>query len=213
MARKIDLSGHKIGKLSILCPAKTRGSPCGSKKAYWLCKCDCGCEKEIAASSLLSSAVKSCGCNVRENASTLNKIHGKSNTRLYRIWCAMKSRCNNERFWEFENYGGRGIKVCKEWDESFCNFEAWALSNGYGNALTIDRINNSFGYEPSNCRWVPKDYQSKNRRNSIKITAFGETLSPVEWAAKTGIPYSTIVYRYHCGLSPEKILQRGERYG
>lgn len=209
MARKIDLSGQRIGKLTVLSPAQTRISPCGSKKAYWLCKCDCGRKKEIAASSLLSGAVESCGCNVQKNTSTLNRTHGKSSTRLYRIWCAMKSRCNNKHFWEFENYGGRGIKVCKEWDESFGGFETWALSNGYSDTLTIDRIDNSLGYEPSNCRWVPKEYQSKNRRNSIRITAFGETLSPVEWSAKTGIPYSTIVYRYHNGLPPEKILRGG----
>lgn len=209
MSRKIDLAGTRIGKLKVLEPAKTRISPCGSKKAYWLCECDCGHKKEIAAASLISKSVMSCGCTVKEKVSMLNKTHGKARTRLYRIWCAMKSRCNNKNFWEYANYGGRGITVCDEWESSFEAFESWAITNGYTEFLTIDRIDNMKGYNPTNCRWIPKEKQSANRRNSIYITAFDETLSPTEWAAKLGISYSTIVYRYHKGLPPKEILRGG----
>ena len=210
MSKKIDLAGKEIGSLMVLEPAKTRVSPCGSKKAYWLCQCKrCGQKKEVAASSLIAGVVTSCGCIRRETTSHLNKSHGKSKTRLYRIWGAMKTRCYNENFWEFQNYGGRGIKLCDEWENNFEAFEKWALNNGYSDELTIDRIDNSKGYEPSNCRWIPKEAQSKNRRYTIYITAFGDTLTAAQWAEKTGIPYSTIVYRYHRGLPPEEILKGG----
>lgn len=83
--------------------------------------------------------------------------------RIYRLWCDMKSRCNNPNNTSYPNYGAKGTKVCIEWNESFDAFKDWALANGYDDSLTIDRIDGSQGYKPSNCRWVSRATQARNR--------------------------------------------------
>jgi hypothetical protein len=97
-----------------------------------------------------------------------SKIHGKSRagSRLYRIWKNMKTRCFNQKVKSYKDYGGRGITICDEWCNSFEAFETWALSNGYADDLTIDRINNDWNYCPDNCKWATKKEQANNKRNS-----------------------------------------------
>lgn len=92
-----------------------------------------------------------------------NFKHGESFTRLYRTWAGMKARCNNKFSSNFKYYGGRGIFVCQEWEADFTNFRNWALSHGYTDTLTIDRIKNDGNYEPSNCQWLTK---SENTRKA-----------------------------------------------
>lgn len=98
--------------------------------------------------------------------------HGKTNTRLYRIWENMKQRCNNEKNTGYINYGARGIRVCDEW-KIFLNFEKWAVENGYKEDLKIDRIENNKGYEPNNCRWTNQTIQSRNVRQISKNNTTG----------------------------------------
>lgn len=206
-AMQDDLTGRRFGRLVVISPAESRTPPSGGKRRYWKCRCDCGTEKEIAESSLKSGATKSCGCLQKELTSKACVTHGESNTRLYRIWSAMKCRCNNPNFWEFNNYGGRGITVCDEWNRDFLAFKSWAMNNGYKEALTIDRIDSNGQYSPDNCRWIPAEQQSTNRRYCMYIEWNGETLTPSQWHKRTGIPYSTIVYRYHKGWPPEIVFK------
>ena len=117
-------------------------------------------------------------------------VHGGYNTRLYHIWQNMKSRCNTPSTKFYEYYGGRGIKVCDEWNDSFDVFRKWAISHGYKDTLTIDRVNSDGDYCPENCRWATRKEQAATRR-SRKATKYytyeGETLTAKEWSARLGI--------------------------
>lgn len=133
------------------------------------------------------------------NGATLK--HGKSYTRLYRIWGGMKDRCCNKKDKSYHYYGGRGIKICDEWMHDFMNFHNWAVTHGYRDDLSIDRIDNDGNYEPDNCRWVTMKEQVKNKRYSNKghlITYGGKTQNIKEWSIELGIPYRTVqmwIYR------------------
>ena len=115
------------------------------------------------------------------------KKHGCTETRLYRIWRNMKTRCNCVTDSHYPRWGGRGIKVCSGWNNSFIEFQKWALANGYQDNLTIDRIDNNKGYCPENCRWTTLKEQSRNTRNNHYLTFNGETHCINEWAEITGL--------------------------
>jgi hypothetical protein len=129
----------------------------------------------------------------------------------------MRGRCFTPTNKDYSNYGGRGITVCKEWDE-FSNFRDWALSNGYADNLTLDRIDVNGNYEPSNCRWVTQKEQMRNVRCNVYATYKGETKLLIEWAEETGIGYNTLRSRYlRRGWSIEKslttpLLQKGGKH-
>lgn len=131
-------------------------------------------------------------------------------TRLYYVWCGMRCRCNYKKSKSYKNYGKRGIKVCKEWD-NYQNFKEWALSNGYDeNAkrgqCTLDRIDVNGNYEPKNCRFVNNKFQCNNKRNNILITYKNETHTLKEWSEITNINIGTLQQRYYYKWDIEKML-------
>ena len=187
-----DLTGMTFGKLHVIRPA------CKDHRGEykWLCECECGNKSIVYGSHLRNGDTVSCGCVMR----TAKKTHGESKTRLYRIWQHMRGRCTNPNSDNFKYYGGRGITICTEWND-FEVFREWALSNGYQEPLTIDRIDVNGNYDPSNCRWVTQTEQNKNTRKCLHITHNEETHTLREWGRILGIPKSTIQSRYQRGVN------------
>lgn len=133
--------------------------------------------------------------------------HGKRNTRLYHIWRGIKERtlCITDK--AYRNYGGRGITICDEWRNNFKTFYDWAMSNGYSDNLTIDRIDVNGNYEPTNCRWVNMKTQGNNRRTNRLLSYNGETMTMQEWSVKVGLSKETLSYRLNNGWNIEEALQ------
>ena len=120
-------------------------------------------------------------------------------TRLFKIWNDMCRRCNKPTHKRYSDYGGRGITVCEEWNNSFETFYHWAINNGYNNSLTIDRIDNDKGYFPNNCKWATYEEQANNKRTCHYITYNGETHTIKEWGKINNINPTTIRTRIHAG--------------
>ena len=135
-----------------------------------------------------------------------NYKHGMYKTRLYKAWDSMKARCYRKSVGPYPKYGGRGITVCDEWKNSFVAFRDWALANGYVEGLSLDRIDPSGNYEPSNCRWVTMKEQENNKRSNRRIEHNGETHTLSEWCDITGIPFHVLHHRFQRGWPTEKAL-------
>lgn len=134
-------------------------------------------------------------------------------TRLYRAFIQMKTRCTNPGYRYFNNYGGRGITICDEWVNNFNNFREWALSNGYDDNLTLDRIDPNKHYTPDNCRWITQEEQNRNRRYHNWATINGVTKIISDWSRETGIHCNTIKQRIEYGHTDEEILYKGRLPG
>lgn len=189
---KIDLTGQVFGRLKVLEEVPNK------KRITWKCICECGNYTEVASCHLRSGKIKSCGCLRSERISTLKTIHGQAKrgarSRLYVIWVGIKERCENPNYDSFENYGGRGIMLCDEW-QTFEQFMLWAYENGYDANLTIDRVDVNGNYCPQNCRWVSRKTQSNNTRRNINITYLGETHTLAEWSEILGVSYMLLYKR------------------
>lgn len=200
----IDMTGQKYGRLTVLQASHKdkRG------EWHWLCQCECGKQKTVSGYKLRSGNTKSCGCMQRECLDgRLRRTHGMSTSHLYTIWENMKHRCNDPKNIVYRNYGGRGIRVCDEWMNSFDSFAKWAESTGYLDGLSIERVDVNGNYEPSNCKWITKRQQYLNRTDSHRITAFGKTQTIKEWSDETGIKYDTIERRINqYGWTPERAV-------
>lgn len=197
MGNKHDLQGKRFGKWTVIKEDGRIGS-----NVAWLCRCDCGNVARVRATALVNGYSKSCGCN-RIHAIT---THNATGTPLFDVWRNIKERCTNPNYKTYGNYGGRGIKVCDEWLESFESFYEWAVNNGYKQGLSIDRIDVDGNYEPSNCRWETNKVQARNKRNTVFLEHNGVRKRLIEWSELLGVNYKTLNWRRYQGWSTEEIL-------
>lgn len=201
MTRRNDLTGKRFGRLTVL----GAGERSKDGRFRWRCVCDCGNESNVYAAELNSGRTSSCGCYHRDRASATSRTHGQSKTRLYKIWSNMQQRCNNPKSDWYHLYGGNGVTVCDEW-RVFKQFYEWAKVTGYSDSLSIDRIDNTKGYSPDNCRWATPQEQTDNRQCCRYVTHNGKRQTIKAWAKETGIHYNTLRERFNRGWSAEKAL-------
>ena len=139
-------------------------------------------------------------CHVCGNGALHHNARGWNRDPLYFEYHSILRRLKGHE--EYKN-----VPICEEWENDFIKFRQWAIENGYKKGLTIDRIDNSKGYEPSNCRWATAKQQANNRRNNVILEYNGEKRTMSEWASFIKIPYSTLKNRRKCGWSVEDILK------
>lgn len=205
--------GERYGRLTIIREVEPAGSS-HKRVRRFLCRCDCGNEIICRLPNLKSGTTKSCGCYRKFVSSNRRDCHHLQNTRIYRIWCGMKRRCYNKHNEHFDRYGGRGIIVCDEWKTDFMNFYDWAMSNGYDDKLSIDRINNEGNYEPSNCRWANQKQQIVNSTAAIKCSLGGNIVSLSDIADILGVSFKRIrriVYMLNNGYDMSELLSLSKK--
>lgn len=201
MAKLIHLLGKRFGRLLVV-----GGPHREDRKSHykWLCQCDCGKTKLLVGHDLRRGHVVSCGCFSREAASIRNATHGllKKHMATYNVWRGMKRRCYDPNNIAYQNYGQRGISVCARWRNDFAAFfkDMGAKPKG----MHIDRIDNSRGYEPGNCRWTTPKQNNRNRRSNRLLTINGVTKPMVDWAEQAGfVSGDTVGDRLARGWSAE----------
>lgn len=179
--------GEQFGFYTVIEP-KNPIQLCG----LWLCKCKCGNERYVNKFNLIRGKAKSCGCRIN---------HGHVGTRTYNSWGAMKKRCLNPNSEVYHNYGGRGIKICQRWIDSFYDFLA-DMGECPSKNHTLERIDTNGNYEPSNCKWDTYKAQGNNKRNNRFITIDGNTKTLAAWVEEYGVGYSMVFNRIKNGMNP-----------
>lgn len=197
--RMIDLTGLRFGMLVVVRRegAKRNGS---TTAPTWTVRCDCGMEKVVSGPNLRRGQTTSCGCR--------QLSHGMYGTPEYKAWVSMVQRCTNPRARNYQNYGGRGIRVCNRWS---IQGGAAAFLADMGprpsDRHSLDRRNNEGDYEPGNCWWAPPKEQQRNKRTSRVLTVEGVSATVAEWAERTGVGRSTIRERLKRGWAPERAVR------
>lgn len=195
----IDLTGSKIGRWTVI-------SRCEDRPKYWLCKCECGTTRIVNGGNLRQGQTRSCGCWNIESITTRLTKHGRTGTKAFNIWLLMKDRCYNPRNKRYRDYGGRGIAISPLWITDFSRFLLDMGEPSPGDS--IERIDVNGNYEPGNCKWIPRSEQAKNRRDTVRIKAFGREMIQNDWARLLGVTPSHIWYVLRKGYSIEWLAQR-----
>lgn len=201
MSAKLDLVGKKFGKITVISFNSVK-----NYSTFFNCRCDCGNNKIMKGSYLTPGIVQSCGCLRKITAKlmgTTTKKHGKSTTRTYACWAAMKSRCTYEKHPQYNRYGGRGITICDKW-LIFENF--YDDMGDKPKTLSIERRDNNKGYYKENCYWGTKKQQQRNRECTLFVNWKGSHIALSEICEKLGINYQTAYARLADGMSIEKVL-------
>jgi hypothetical protein len=185
-----DISGKKFNFLTAIKRVDNRG-----RHAAWLFRCDCGVEKELFKNTVCRGLTKSCGCmrwilTASKMTTHGHRKHGRP-TAEYRTWRGMKTRCLNSADSAFKRYGGRGIKICKRWMNSFHNFLS-DMGIRPSTKHSLHRIDNDGNYCPSNCKWATTIEQAKWRRNNVWIKVGGKKYILAEAKLIFGVNKTTL---------------------
>lgn len=200
MSRKIDLTGKRFGNVVVVREDKSGTSHDTEKRLRWICRCDCGKEWSVRGSNLKAGNTKSCGCLSKSQHLT----HGLYGSPEYYTWKSMIQRCTNSKAKNYNHYGGRGITVCDSW----MVFENFYKDMGArpSNKHTLDRINNSKGYESGNCRWATMLQQSRNTRSCVYVCFNGRQMSLSEAIEASGLKESTVRGRRSLGWPEDSLF-------
>ena len=175
----------------------------GSRKALF--RCECGNVTEIKIGNVKTLHTVSCGCYKSEQSIKRFTTHGSTNTPEYEVWSLMKRRINNPNDPNYNRYGGRGLDICSEWENSFEEFLNHMGPRPSSNH-SIEQKDNNQGYYPNNCHWATKTEQIRNRSNTVEITYQGITKPLIEWCSLYGLSYDTLYQRLRNGWCVEKAL-------
>lgn len=189
--QKIEsLVGQKFGAYTVVAEVARR-----KNNRFYLCRCICGQEREVAQYNLRGGRAQSCGCwRSRMSLHPLAVTHGQTGTAEYSTWQNMKARCDRPTSTEYPRYGARGITVCERWRESF---EAFLADMGPkpSPGHSIERHDNDGPYTPENCYWATAQDQANNRRTNTHVTLFGRTQTLAQWYRELGIKHHTVMTR------------------
>ena len=203
--KKLDLTGHRFGALTVIC----EGLPLNSGRPRWVCRCDCGNEYTARASHLRAGRTIRCLECATQSGTSKKRVHGGSSragsTQLYRCWKNVKQRCLNPSSPAYSYYGGRGVTMHPDWAEDFVKFAA-DVGAPPSAVHTLDRKDNNRGYEPGNTRWATRKEQSVNRRNVISANIGGVTKTLVEWCNEYNVKPGTVRQRVRAGISPKEAI-------
>ena len=198
--KAINIAGRRFGMLVAvsLCPSVL------NKRTRWICRCDCGAEKDIVTQSLIRGVTTSCGCAIPNKTRDQHTTHGKSKSVDYSLWTTMLQRCSNKKHASYKDYGAKGISVCERWTK-FENFASDMLPRPFEHA-SIERMDNNKGYSKENCEWIPLPDQALNKSTSRLLEINGEIKTVVEWSRQYGAEYGTVLSRLNHGYSPVDAL-------
>lgn len=203
----VDLLGRRFGRLIVI-ERRLHIQPSGKKHAHWVCRCDCGRQSIVLGPNLIRGKQVSCGCLKDEQTRARRLTHGhtakQKESREYRAWRHMKGRCYDPRDISYPNYGGRSIRVCEPWRQSF---EAFLQDMGRcPDKCSLDRLDSNGNYVPGNCRWATHIEQMNNKRSNTRLLIHGQTMTLANAARRHGADPRLVGLRLRRGWSAERAL-------
>ena len=201
---KKSMVGRQFGRLTVKSYSHSKDG-----RYYWNCECTANCSKQVVAAtgSLTTGNTNSCGCFKSDQTRKAVVTHGRSATPEFFVWANIKERTTNPNIAGYKNYGGRGIRMCARWADSFQNFIS-DLGPRPSAGHSLERIDNDGPYAPKNCVWAERKVQARNKRSNRLVTHDNQTKCVAEWAEQ----YALLPWRVYLlldkGYTISEIIER-----